>query len=375
MGKIFKFLFAAVALILAFSAVWSVRTSLCKERKERSPIMNVKQVSLPKNPNERIDYSQAKLRRIYLAGGCFWGLEAYLSRLEGVAAVVSGYANGGTDNPTYEDLLYNNSGHAETVEVTYDPARITLEQLTADYLKVIDPTSLNRQGNDVGSQYRTGIYYTDPAEKELVQKILAAEQKFYSEKIVVEVEPLRGFARAEEYHQKYLEKNPHGYCHIDINGALANRVDPKKYTVPSDEDLKNRLSEIQYAVTQNNETEKAFANEYWDHKEPGIYVDVVTGEPLFLSADKFDSGCGWPSFSKPIEKNVITYHEDNSYGMQRIETRSRVGDAHLGHVFNDGPGELGGLRYCINSASLRFVPLEKMQEEGYGDFIALLKKK
>lgn len=325
------------------------------------------------NPNKNIDYSKSNLKKIYLAGGCFWGIEAYMERIYGVADAVNGYANGKTQNPKYEDLLYRNSGHAETVEVTYDPAKVSLEKLLYDYLKVVDLTSMNKQGNDRGTQYRTGVYYTDEKEKKVIQSVLEKEQQKYSDKIVVEVLPLENFAKAEEYHQNYLEKNPNGYCHIDFSLATEEIIDPKKYPKPSDEELKKKLTDIQYRVTQKNDTEHAFSNQYWDNKAQGIYVDVATGEPLFSSKDKFESGCGWPSFSKPIEKNVVTYQEDNSYNMSRVEVRSRSGNSHLGHVFEDGPKELGGLRYCINSASIRFIPLDKMKEEGYEYLMYLVK--
>lgn len=325
------------------------------------------------NPNKQVDYSKAELKKIYLAGGCFWGVEAYLERIYGVADAVSGYANGTTENPSYEDLIYRNSGHAETVEVTYDPSRVSLERLLRYYLKVVDPTSLNQQGNDRGVQYRSGVYYTDEKEKSVIEKVLAEEQKKYDKEIVIEVLPLEHFYMAEEYHQDYLEKNPNGYCHIDITEADEPLIDANQYPKPADEILRKTLTDIQYKVTQENQTEYAFSNEYWDSKEKGLYVDVVSGEPLFTSTDKFDSGCGWPSFSKPIAKNVVTYLEDNSYNMNRTEVRSRSADSHLGHVFEDGPKELGGLRYCINSASIRFIPLEKMEEEGYGYLTYLIK--
>lgn len=348
--------------------------SSTEEVKKIEVVKNSKKgAGLPENPNEGVDYSNEELQTIYLAGGCFWGLEAYMERIYGVAEAVNGYANGQTENPTYEDLIYRNSGHAETVKVVYDPKRISLEKLLEAYLKVIDPTSLNKQGNDRGSQYRTGIYFTDSSKQQLIRSVLDQEQKKYDEPIVVEVLPLNGFTQAEEYHQDYLEKNPNGYCHIDINQALDVTIDSSKYQKPSDEKLKKALTDMQYRVTQKNETEAAFSNEYWDNKEDGIYVDVATGEPMFTSKDKFDSGCGWPSFTKPIEKNVVTYHEDNSYNMLRTEVRSRTGDSHLGHVFEDGPKEQGGLRYCINSASIRFIPLDQMEKEGYGDLIYLVK--
>lgn len=336
-------------------------------------IQNSNSSKLPHNPNEDVDYSNAELKKIYLAGGCFWGVEAYMTRVYGVADAISGYANGTTQNPKYEDVLHQNTGHAETVEVSYDPSKVSLEKILFDYLKIVDPTSVNKQGNDRGSQYRTGIYYTDENEKSVIEAVLAKEQEKYSRPIVIEVLPLDNFGPAEEYHQNYLEKNPNGYCHIDLHAVDESMIDPSDYKKPSEEELKKTLTDLQFRVTQKNGTERAFSNQYWDNKEPGLYVDITTGEPLFSSKDKFESGCGWPSFSKPIEKNVVTYHEDNSYNMSRVEVRSRSGDAHLGHVFEDGPKELGGLRYCINSASIRFIPLDQMKAEGYEYLIHLVK--
>lgn len=324
------------------------------------------------NPNEMVNFDQSKLKDIYLAGGCFWGLEAYFERVYGVYDAVSGYANGNTENPTYEDLVYKNSGHAETVKVTYDSSKTDLKTLLSYYAKVVDLTSLNKQGNDVGVQYRAGVYYIDESEKAIIQAFLDEEQKKYEKKIVVENLPLADFTMAEEYHQDYLKKNPNGYCHINLNDAMDVVIDASRYPKPSDAELKEKLTDIQYKVTQLNNTEHAFSNEFWDNKAPGLYVDVVTGEPLFTSTDKYDSGCGWPSFTKPIAKDVLTYHEDNSYNMKRVEVRSRSGNSHLGHVFEDGPVDKGGLRYCINSASITFIPVEKMEEAGYGYLVHLI---
>lgn len=317
-------------------------------------------------------------RKIYLAGGCFWGVEAYFERIDGVLDAVSGYANGKTENPRYEDLIYNNSGHAETVEVTYDPSVVTLDELLRHYFRIINPTSLNRQGNDVGSQYRTGIYYTDEADLPTIQSRIAAEQEKYEKKIAVEVKPLVQFFEAEEYHQDYLQKNPGGYCHIDLNMAkkpleptAAPAFKPDSFTKPDDAELKAALSPAAWNVVRENGTERPFSSPLWDEDGDGIYVDITTGEPLFSSRDKFISDCGWPSFSKPIEEKKIEYLTDSSFGMVRTEVRSVTGDAHLGHVFEDGPVESGGLRYCINGASLRFIPREEMEAEGYGDWLYL----
>lgn len=368
--KMFKVICVALAVAALAGCAAEIKSSTAETMEKRSENKMNKEYE---NPNKNVDYSNAELKKIYLAGGCFWGLEAYLERVYGVADAVSGYANGKTENPSYEDLIYRGSGHAETVEVTYDPGRVSLERLLMYYLKVVDPTSLNRQGNDRGVQYRSGVYYTAEEEKSVIEKVLSGEQKKYDKDIVVEVLPLEHFYMAEEYHQDYLEKNPGGYCHIDITQADEPLIDANQYPKPDDKVLKKALTDIQYRVTRKNQTEYAFSNEYWDSREKGLYVDVVSGEPLFTSTDKFDSGCGWPSFSKPIAKNVVTYLEDNSYNMERTEVRSRSADSHLGHVFEDGPRETGGLRYCINSASIRFVPLEKMEEEGYGYLTYLIK--
>ena len=316
------------------------------------------------------------LKEIYLAGGCFWGLEAYMQKIKGVEDAVSGYANGKTDNPSYKDL--HTSGHAETVKVVYNPDMVSLEELLEYYLRVVDPVSINKQGNDTGTQYRTGVYYTNNSEKTIIEKVLANEQNKYDKPIAIEVLPLQQFFIAEDYHQDYLAKNPGGYCHIDLSLAdkpLSDKtisksnepeIDASKYPRPSNDELKKQLTDKQYQVAVNSDTERPFSNEYWNNFEKGIYVDITTKEPLFLSTDKFESGCGWPSFSKPINKEVVEYNEDHSFNMNRTEVRSRSGNAHLGHVFDDGPKESGGKRYCINSASLEFIPYEKMDERGYG---------
>lgn len=314
---------------------------------------------------------------IYFAGGCFWGTEHFLKQIEGVESTQVGYANSTVANPSYEQVCTGTTNAAETVKVVYDPEKVDLRLLLELYFQTIDPTSLNRQGNDRGTQYRTGIYYIDENNIPIINKAIKALSAQYNNPIAIEVKPLKNFYPAETYHQDYLDKHPNGYCHI--NPALfemarkANASHTKKYHKPDDATLRQKLSVEQYAVTQKSATEPAFHNEYWNEHRPGIYVDITTGEPLFVSTDKFDSGCGWPSFSKPIQKDLIAEKKDNSYGMIRTEVRSKTGDAHLGHVFTDGPRDKGGLRYCINSASLRFIPKEKMQEEGYGEYLPLVK--
>lgn len=313
-------------------------------------------------------------KEIYLAGGCFWGTEKYLQNIPGILATEVGYANGNTVNPTYEEVCYNHTGHAETVKVEYDDDRIGLPYLLELYYDVINPISVNRQGGDVGTQYRTGIYYVDDSDEVMILDSIHELQKKYKEKIAIEVKPLINYYKAEEYHQKYLDKNPNGYCHIGVDKFEKAKmaVDTSRRFVKKPlEELKKTLTDLQFAVTQNSATEPPFQNEYFDQFEEGIYVDITTGEPLFMSDDKFESGCGWPSFSKPIDFNLIANIMDKSHGMVRTEVRSKNGDAHLGHVFEDGPIDRGGLRYCINSASLRFIPKEQMEREGYGEYLKL----
>jgi peptide methionine sulfoxide reductase msrA/msrB len=315
---------------------------------------------------------QSRIHKIWLAGGCFWGVEAYFVRLNGVVGTSVGYANGQTEAPSYVEI--SSSGHAEAVEVTYDANAISLRQLLVHFFRIIDPTIKNRQGPDIGTQYRTGIYYQNPADLKIIRSVVAAEQKKYKQPIVTEIEPLQNYSLAEDHHQDYLRKNPGGYCHINLAKLpdLDQGTDFIANKNQSLADLKKKLTPIQFEVTQNNATEPAFANEYWDHSEDGIYVDVVTGDPLFLSIDKYDSGSGWPSFTRPISPQAVVEKTDDSHGMLRTEVRSRAGDSHLGHVFTDGPMEKGGSRYCINSAALRFIPREEMAEQGYGDLLPLI---
>lgn len=311
------------------------------------------------------------MAEIYLAGGCFWGLEEYFSRIEGVKKTTVGYANGQVESTNYQ--LIHQTDHAETVHLIYDEKRVSLREILLYYFRVIDPLSVNKQGNDVGRQYRTGVYYTDEGDKAVIEQVFAEQEKQLGQKIAVELEPLRHYVLAEDYHQDYLKENPGGYCHINVNDAYQLLVDPGQYEKPTDAELKEQLTQEQYQVTQHSATERPFHNAYNATFEEGIYVDVTTGEPLFFAGDKFESGCGWPSFSRPIAREVLRYYEDKSHGMERIEVRSRSGNAHLGHVFTDGPESAGGLRYCINSAALRFIPKEKMEAEGYAYLLQHMK--
>lgn len=311
-------------------------------------------------------------KELYLAGGCFWGTEQYLQNVKGILTTEVGYANGNTPNPTYEQVCHQNTGHAEAVRVEYDDRKITLPFLLDLYYDVINPTTVNRQGGDIGPQYRTGIYYTAPQDREVIVASVAALQLRYDRPIAIEVLPLQNYSRAEEYHQGYLAKNPNGYCHIGPEKleAVKEAVDPEadNATVA----LRQRLTPLQFEVTQHSATEPPFQNEYYNQYKKGIYLDITTREPLFLSTDKFESGCGWPAFAKPIDQELLTQITDRSHGMLRTEVRSAAGNAHLGHLFPDGPTERGGMRYCINSASLRFVPAEEMEQQGYGAYLQLL---
>lgn len=304
---------------------------------------------------------------IYLAGGCFWGTEKLMQSISGVMEATSGYANGQEGNvPNYNTI--SKTGFRETVRVEYEPATVSLDAILFAYFRSIDPTITNRQGNDIGSQYQAGIYWADDIAKETVLRIADIEKSRYDD-FAVEIEPLRSFYDAEEYHQNYLDKNPGGYCHISFEEfeLVKNMiVDPANYRRPPIDEIKASLTTRQYKVTQEAATEPPFQNEYWHHYEKGIYVDIVTGEPLFSSADKFDSGTGWPSFTRPIDENTIVLLNDSLLGVTRTEVRSRTGNSHLGHVFYGKDESPTGVRFCMNSAALRFVAYDDMVEENYG---------
>lgn len=306
---------------------------------------------------------------IYFAGGCFWGMEKLMQSIPGVIDAVSGYANGTCEaDATYETVCSGRTGFRETVRVEYDPGRVSLDQLLFAYFAVVDPTVRNRQGHDFGTQYQAGIYYTDDDAKRTVERVACVERR-RADRFFVEIGPLKNFFPAEAYHQDYLDKNPGGYCHIpfaEIERVKSAVVDAGAYARPSDETIENKLTPEQFAVTQRAATERPFQNEFFDSNAKGLYVDVVTGEPLFVSEDKYASACGWPAFSKPVDENVVVERGDRSHGMSRTEVRSRAGDSHLGHVFDGDPESPSGIRYCINSAALRFVPYDRLEEEGYG---------
>lgn len=308
-------------------------------------------------------------RTIYLAGGCFWGTERVMQLIPGVVATTTGYANSTVENPTYKQVCTGTTNAAETVKVDYDPSVIDLSTILNMYFYTIDPTSVNKQVGDEGTQYRTGIYYVDEADVPVIEAVADKVASQHDAPMAVEMQPLENFYPAEDYHQDYLMHNPGGYCHVSPRAFhIARSIKPKKYERPSDEKLAVVLTPRQYEVTQHSATEPPFDNPYWKLNEPGIYVDVVTGEPLFSSSDKFESGCGWPAFAKPINDDAIKEVADTTHGMRRVEVRSVNGDSHLGHVFHDGPAARGGLRYCINSASLRFIPESMLEALGYGKY-------
>ena len=314
------------------------------------------------------------MRTATFAGGCFWCMVKPFDQYEGVEQVVVGYTGGTVAQPTYKDVCGGKTGHVEAVRLTFDEQKISYEQLLAIFWRQIDPTDDAGQFADRGTSYRTAIFYHDAEQKAAAEKSRETlqKEKRFDKPILTEIRPADIFYPAEEYHQHYYQKNPLPYAKYFTGSGRKDFLATRwKSTVPEPEALKNRLTPLQFAVTQLNKTEPAFRNEYWNNDAEGIYVDVVDGRPLFSSKDKFDAGCGWPSFSKPIDRLAVVEKSDTSLNMKRTEVRSFAANSHLGHIFDDGPANLGGLRYCINSASLRFVPKEKLREEGYADWLPL----
>lgn len=316
-----------------------------------------------------------------LAGGCYWCMDAPFEKVPGVIKAVSGFAGGHVKNPTYEEVSTGTTGAVEAVQVIFDPAVISYSEILDIYWRQFDPTDKGGSFYDRGSQYESAIFYHNQTQKDLAElsKSQLSRSGLFDKPIVTKIEKYTAFYPATQDQQHYYKKNSVHYEQYRIASGRDRYIksvwgnDASKYKKPSQEQIKKELTPLQYQVTQKSATERPFDNKYWNNKQEGIYVDVVTGEPLFSSNNKFESGCGWPSFTQPINPGELIKKEDNSYGMKRVEVRSKIGDSHLGHVFDDGPGP-DHLRYCINSASLKFIPIQDMEKEGYGKYLYLFKE-
>ncbi len=385
-----------IFIVLGFVAVALV---LIKLATSQSETITAQVITKPAGSETEKNTDRSGLAVATFAGGCFWCIEAIFEKLDGVSEAVSGYSGGHTDNPTYRKVGGGNTGHTESVQVFYDPKVVSYEALLHRFWKDIDPTDNDGQFVDRGSEYRPAIFYQNETEKEIAIKSrdeLEASDR-YSKPISIEIIPFDKFYDAEDYHQDYYKKSPLRYkvyrhgsgrdqylekiwgdqLHLKYGEKTSAVSQPSEtqpgyetYKKPGDETLKTMLSKMQYAVTQLESTEPPFQNEYWNNKEHGIYVDVVSGEPLFSSTSKFRSGTGWPSFWEPIDKRFIVESVDYKLLQPRTEIKSKYGGSHLGHIFNDGPAPTG-LRYCINSAALKFIEKEKMEDQGYANYLAL----
>ena len=329
----------------------------------------------------------------YFAGGCFWCVESDYEKLNGIKSAVSGYMGGSIENPSYKEVASGVSGHRETVKIVYDPSDVSYKTLVTYLLRKIDPTDSGGSFFDRGHQYTAAIYYLTTEEKEIAESVIKEmnEAGVFSEPLAVSIEPATEFFVAEDYHQDYYKKNPIRYDYYRKNSGRDTFIESiwgdgehdeifpvefesyawESFEMPNDDELKSMLTPLQYSVTQEDGTETPFDNEYWDNHDDGLYVDIISGEPLFSSTDKFDSGTGWPSFLRPIDKAFVTEKADYKLLIPRTEIRSKIADSHLGHIILDGPVENDRIRYCMNSASLRFIPAEELDEAGYGDFLYL----
>ena len=336
-----------------------------------------------------INANGADLETATFAGGCFWCMEHPFDQIEGVVETVVGYTGGETKNPTYASVSSGTTGHYEAIQIKFDPDRVSYLTLLDKFWRQTDPTDPGGQFADRGSQYKTAIFYHNDNQKRYAEKTIEALNKsgIFEKPVVTPVLDAVKFYPAEEYHQCYYQKEPGHYKRYKyfsgreafIKKTWDSNPDPilteaefSESEKPTDAELKSKLTPMQYKVTQQCGTEPPFKNQYWDNHREGIYVDVVTGKPLFSSTDKYDSGSGWPSFTRPIEADNVVEEEDSSLGMARTEVRSESGDSHLGHVFDDGPGP-EGLRYCINSASLLFISKDDLEKEGYGEYLSLFR--